>query len=90
MIETPLMQLRQLVLNADKLSRADRDAVWNMNGQYRHKKVLSVGQTKLINKIYKKFQNVSVQRLRKDAENQSISANSNPQNWRDIWQICYF
>jgi predicted kinase len=90
MIKTPLMQLRQLVLNADKLSRADRDAVWNMNGQYRHKKVLSVGQTKLINKIYKKFQNVSVQRLRKDAENQSISANSNPQNWRDIWQICYF
>ena len=84
MIKTPLMQLRQLVLNADKLSRADRDAVWNMNGQYRHKKVLSVGQTKLINKIYKKFQNVSVQRLRKDAENQSISANSNPQNWRDI------
>jgi len=75
MIETPLMQLRQLVLNADKLSSADRDAVWNMNGQYRHKKVLSVGQTKLINKIYKKFQNVSVQCLRKDAENQSISAN---------------
>lgn len=84
MIETPLMKLRQLVLNADKLSCADRDAVWNMNGQYRRKRALSVGQTKLINKIYKKFQNVSVQRLRKDAENQSISANSNPQNWRDI------
>jgi len=60
MIETTLMQLRQLVLNADKLSSADRDAVWNMNGQYRRKRVLSVGQTKLINKIYKKFQNVSV------------------------------
>jgi len=75
MIETPLMQLRQLVFNADKLSSADRDAVWNMNGQYRHKRVLSVGQTKLINKIYKKFQNVSVQRLRKDAEKQSITAN---------------
>ena len=84
MIETPLIQLRQLVLNADKLSRADRDAVCNMNGQYRRKSALSVGQKKLINKIYKKFQNVSVQRLRKDAENQSISANINPQNWRDI------
>jgi len=82
------MQLRQLVLNADKLSRADRDAVWNMNGQYRRKRVLSVGQTKLINKIYKKFQNVSVQRLRKDVENQSISGNQNPENWRDYRVMC--
>lgn len=52
MIETPLMQLRQLVLNAEKLSLADRDTVWNMNGQHRRKRALSVSQTKLINKIY--------------------------------------
>lgn len=51
MIETPLMQLRQLVLNADKLSSADRDTVWNMNSQFRLKKVLSTGQTKRINKF---------------------------------------
>ena len=86
MIETFRTQLRQLVFNCHHLSEADQRAVLNIEWQFKNKTCLSPAQKKLLKKIYTKFQSVSVQRLRDDAETnrKSNSPISNNENWRDI------
>jgi len=86
MIETFRTQLRQLVFNCHHLSIIDQKAVLNIEWQFNKKGSLSTAQKKLLKKIYIKFQSVSVQRLRDDAEKKRKSSSpiSNNKNWRDI------
>ena len=86
MIETFRTQLRQLIFNCHHLSEADQKAVLNIEWQFKNKTSLSPAKKKMLKKIYTKFQSVSVQRLRDDAETKrkSNSPISNNENWRDI------